>query len=115
MKEQIYITKYKGVELVHTPMGLKDLQGNKVRSVRCNFVPTEYGYAFITADPMLIAWLEKHEYMMKGKIEKFDGTALPVEPAKVAKGVTSNVDTTEPADAAPAVKKTEPHTVRIRK
>jgi len=63
---------------------------------------------------VLITWLEQHEYLKKGKIEKFDGTVVPVEPAKVAKGVTSGV-TAEPVETAPAEKKTEPHTVRIRK
>lgn len=114
-KEQIYVTHYKGVELVHTPMGLKDAQGNKVRSVRCNFTPTEYGYAFSTSDPKIIEWLNKHEYMVKGKISKFDPKNItPVKPTEVANKVTSG---TKEEETPPAPKADEPktHRVTIRK
>jgi hypothetical protein len=114
-KEQIYVTHYKGVELVHTPMGLKDTQGNKRRSIRCNFIATEYGYAFVTSDPMLIEWLDAHEYMTKGKISKFDPKSVtPVKPVEVANKVTSGTKD-EPLPDAPKGDDAKPRPVTIRR
>lgn len=119
-KEVTYVTKYKGLELVHTPMGLKDAQGNKRPSVRCAFLATEYGYAFTTSNKELIDWLATHEYTKAGKIELLDEAAKKVATPPEAPGVSRGGVTTESGKSqeAPAPEerqRTEPHRVRVRK
>lgn len=115
-KDVIFVTsKYKGLELVHTPMGLKDKQGNKVPSIRCHFVPTAYGYAYHTHKPELIKWLDEHDHMAKGIIQRFDPKDVQkVESIKVSKGVTS-VPTIPEEPIAPVEVKKGAHVVKIKK
>ncbi len=115
-KEVIYVTsKYKGLELVHTPMGIKDAHGNKVPSIRCHFVPTSYGYAYKTSNAKIIEWLDKHELMQKGTIQHFDPKCIkPVEPVKVSEGVNS-LPTIPETPEAPKEVKTKAHVVKIKK
>lgn len=121
-KEVTYVTQYKGLELVHTPMGLKDQQGNKRPSVRCAFMPTAYGYAFSTSNKELIEWLATHEYTLAGKIAQLDDAAKKAATPPEAPGVSRNGVTTESGKSqeaeAPAPEerqRTEPHQARVRK
>lgn len=117
MEEVIFVTtKYKGLELVHTPMGLKDAQGNKVPSVRCSFIPTKYGYAYHTSKPELIKWLDDHELMKRGLIQRFDPKVVTeVEKVEVSKqGVTSKPAIPETPEAPKEMKK-KGHVVKIQK
>ena len=115
-KEVIYVTsKYKGLEIVHTPMGMKDTQGNKVPSIRCHFIPTTYGYAFTTANAKIIAWLDKHELMQKGVIQHFDPkNIIPVKSIEVSKGVNS-VPAIPETPEAPKDSTKKAHVVKIKK
>ena len=114
MKEVTYVTRFKGLELVKNPMGLKDAQGNKIPSVRCSFMPTTQGYTFTTANEALITWLDKHEYMRSNKIQRaVEGEALETETVEVTrKGITSNVKEEPEAPVTPIKK---PHVAKISK
>lgn len=114
--KKIYVTAYKGLELVHTPMGTKDKVGNKIPSVRCSFRASANGYTYETSNPELIEWLEKHEYMLSNKIQVLDlNLVQKVEPTAVTRaGVTAGVKA-EPVVSAPTEKANEPHKVKIRK
>lgn len=109
-KEVTYVTHYKGLELVHTPMGLKDQHGNKVPSVRCSFMPKTFGYAFSTSDEKLIKWLDGHHYAKDGRIARFDVsmTKAPEITGVERGGVNSQsrkpATPTAPDEGKPAVK-----------
>lgn len=114
--KKMFVTAYKGLELVHTPMGMKDKFGSKIPSVRCTFRATEHGYAYETSNPELIAWLEDHEYMHGHKIHAFDPKSiLKVEPVEVSRGGVTAGTKEEPVVSEPSVGKNEPHKVKIRK
>lgn len=115
MEPVTYVTKYKGLELVNKPMGLKDAQGNKVPSVRCAFMPTPQGYAFTTANVDLIKWLDGHEYTKHNKIQRLEMGGLPVEATQVKRGgITSGVQE-EPTPVVPKTTATKPHVAKISK
>lgn len=115
-KEVTYVTsKYKGLEVVHTPMGMKDAHGNKVPSIRCHFIPTNYGYAYKTSNAKIIEWLDKHELMQRGVIQHFDPTHIvPVAPVQVSKGVNS-LPTIPETPEAPKSQSKKAHVVGIKK
>ena len=111
-KPVIYVTKYKGLQLVHTPMGLKDAVGNKIPSVRCMFTATNFGYAYTTKDPGMQKWLAEHDYAIRGLIWKYDPeiaeTAAKVEKVMVTLGgvtTASGKGNEAPAAAAEAAPK----------
>lgn len=102
MAKVSYVTKYKQLVLVKTPMGIKDSVGNKVKSIRAEFMPGPYGSMYSTDKVEMQEWLEGHEYMALGKIQRFDPeTAEKVAGAPVISGgVTSTPAKAEPV--APA-------------
>ena len=116
-KEVVFVTRYKGLELVHTSMGLKDPQGNKVPSKRCLFTPTQYGYAYKTSDPVMVKWLDEHEYMKRGEINRFDpATVTLMEEPKVSnKGVTTVSGKAQVLTPAPSDAQGKPHRATVRK
>ena len=71
-KEVTFVTHYRGLELVHTPMGLNDDNGNKRPSKRCLFGTSKYGSTFTTSDKEMIGWLKGHEYYKRGKVRLLD-------------------------------------------
>ena len=118
MEEKTFVTRYKGLELVHTPMGLKNEYGSKVPSVRCSFKATTQGYVYTTKDPKMIEWLENHEYMLNKKIQVLDlkdmKKAEAVEVSRKGVVVGAVVDAPEVKEPLTG-NKVVPHKVKIRK
>lgn len=113
-----FVTQYRGLELVHTPMGTNDLHDNKIPSKRCLFSASKYGCTFSTSDKEMIDWLKKHDYFKRGKIQllNIEDCVITSNATQVVRGgLTTATGKDQTAVATPSAKEqgTEPRRARV--
>ncbi len=110
-----YITpKMKEPELVMTPAGKKDAQGNKIARKTIQFYPNATGCGqFTTSDEKVQKFLDEHEYMTDGNMICLTGAAPSTAHVeeKTRQGVQS---TSDEVPEAPVVKTKPARAARVK-